>query len=341
LESFRAQNYPNLEVIVVEDGDEDGITKGVAAQYDAKYMQHMRIEKYPSFQSVSQVFNEGIKASTGDILILQAPETLHRGDVIRGMVTAIGNDSRKMAVVETALLPEHGEPTKVLGRSAGASPRALHKQTVLDIGGFEESFFGYGYEDDFFSWLLERNGVVTVRPEGVSAAHQWHPATEGAFDNFTGHANRARCWAMTLAVVWEDRPALANLGPVPPNDAPITDAEISKYVIDAYASSADPIYKQWAYNWMNGVRSDDAALDARCRAINVAPQQKTAYLATRAADAAWAIIWAKRCAAEYARVKKTDPVWADRVKICWDCHESLAAISVRVIKRILNGEALR
>jgi glycosyltransferase involved in cell wall biosynthesis len=340
LGSFEAQNYPNLEVVVVEDGD-DGITEAVAKGHGTKYIPFVRTESKPEFQSVSRVFNAGIAQATGTILILQAPETFHIGDVIRQMVEVVKDDPKKMALVETVILAEDGS-RRVLGTSAGASPRALHKQTVLDIGRFEESFFGYGYEDDFFSFLLERNGVTTVGLTGISAAHQWHPSTEGGYEPFTGHANRARCWGMALAINWYDRPAKANIGPVVIDD--ISPLDIDGFVQQAYDKFSDIKYRQWAWNWRTGSRDDDATLEA----LNIASatihqvQQKTpSYFATRAAEAAWASIWATRCAAEYSRVRFTDPVWAARVLICQQCHETLAQLSVLVMRRILNGEKLR
>lgn len=339
LESFQAQNYPNLEVLVVEDGD-DGATKAAAEEYGAKYISFVRTEVYPSFQSVSRVFNAGIAQSTGTILILQAPETFHEGQVIRSMVDAVKDDPKKMAVVQTNRMFEDGSQ-QALGTSAGASPRALQRQAVLDIGGFEESFFGYGYEDDFFVYLLERNGILTVQPEGCSAVHQWHPSTEGGYEPFTGHANRSRCWGMALAIRWYDRPAQANIGPILMPEATL---ELDACVRHAYNTFSDSSYKQWAWSWMTGTRDDDATLKALNVAARVSSQVQQAVpasIAWRAAEAAWASIWAGRCASEYDRVKDSDPIWAARVLKCKECHDALVRISTGIIKRVLDGEKLR
>jgi hypothetical protein len=121
----------------------------------------------------------------------------------------------------------------------------------------------------------------------------------------------------------------------------ILEPDIQQYVKQARATFSDTLYQQWTEDWLRGDRNDDVALDARVRAtrtLDLVSQRRPAYFAARVADAAWALIWARRCAEEVQRTTKSDPVWAARVKICQDCHESLAAISVRVIKRILNGE---
>src|SRR6266852_4778631 len=77
LASIRRQKYPgDLELIVVEEED-DGYTKTVAQAFGAKYIHNPRLEPYPVFQSIAELWNLGLHACTGEIAVLQTAEVLH------------------------------------------------------------------------------------------------------------------------------------------------------------------------------------------------------------------------------------------------------------------------
>lgn len=74
----------------------------------------------------------------------------------------------------------------------------LSRNRYLRAGGMDESFLGWGGEDDAFSTALRRSGstLLTVRKE--VAYHLWHPRSEAdryAHPNYTQNARRAAWWA--------------------------------------------------------------------------------------------------------------------------------------------------
>lgn len=74
----------------------------------------------------------------------------------------------------------------------------LSRNRYLKAGGMDESFQGWGGEDDAFSTALRRSGstLLTVRAE--VAYHLWHPRSEAdryAHANYTQNAQRAAWWA--------------------------------------------------------------------------------------------------------------------------------------------------
>lgn len=62
----------------------------------------------------------------------------------------------------------------------GAGPRpfffcgALRREHFLRVEGMDESFKGYGWEDDFFAFQLKRIGVEFTFRDDVVVHHQWH-----------------------------------------------------------------------------------------------------------------------------------------------------------------------
>jgi glycosyltransferase involved in cell wall biosynthesis len=335
LSSF--ENYPNLEVIVVED-DMDGKTKFLAKKYNARHIQHHRTMEYPPFQSVAKIFNLGIRAAKNDVIILQAPEVFHGTSVISQLVAPLEKNSKIRTIAKTTAL---NESRKILG-SSGARPQAILKSTLEEIGCYEEQFFGYGYEDDFLVWLLNRNGIKDVNTQ-AQTFHQWHSPTP--FDPFTGHANRAICWTLAAEMLWENRPFKANRGPLTPSDR-IAEIDIHALLPRASEMFQNASYANWAHHWQNGTRNDDdtlAARDTASAAMATHENRKGSFVATRIAEAAWALQWADKCWTEREKVlsNQGNKLWAERLFTCHNAHQSLASIAVRIARRVLNGEEPR
>jgi len=332
LESIRVQDFPDTEIVVVED-DRDDLTEKVATRFGAKYFHYERSEVFPPWQSVATVFNRGVHESTGDVLILSAPETKHGDSVIESLVSCVADDSKKLAIAKTHLLGEDGKVGAQLGFSAGASPRAIQRVTVDAVGGFENGFFGYGYEDDFFDWILQQNGVTEQRVN-ATAYHQWHSSVPGGYEPFTGHSNRALCWALVREIEWGMRPPRANFGPL--IHLGDTNLEIVKRLIPvAHKLFHHPIYDRWVTSSLMNV---DDNLDARNTAASFAKQDSTfaAQIACDIAEAFWMLQWADKCAKE---IGKTDSVsWQKRLEICHSKFMACAKSAIWEAKKLLNGE---
>jgi GT2 family glycosyltransferase len=76
------------------------------------------------------------------------------------------------------------------GEIASASPRyfwslsfAVRAQTWLRIGGFSESYLGYGGEDTDFALVAQRAGVDLRWVGGAEAFHQYHPTSDPPIDH--------------------------------------------------------------------------------------------------------------------------------------------------------------
>ena len=321
LASIRQQEYPSLEIIVVEDGD-DGITEAVTKRYDAQYFRYQRTEEFPPFQSLATVRNIGLKAATGDILITQDAETFHETAVIFDLVETLGNNPKTLAASKTKILDASGSTVSWLSGFVGACPSAVDRLTALEIGGHEEQFFGYGCEDDWYIQLLLWSGIKTQRTESI-AAHQWHSSP--SFEPFTGQANRALAWALTTEVLWGNRPLRANIGPITRQHI-VTESVLNDLLAKVYPE-------------LIGQTDPDAIFDVRNAASAAQnenpPSNLPAYAAQKAAEVAWGLRWAAKC---HEEAQHAAAPWATRLARCQEHHFTLADSAYRAAQRVLNGE---
>lgn len=182
LESIECQHYSPLEVIVVEDGYDGGYTASVARQFAARYYRKERTD-LPKFQNPSRVHNIGIRQAKNDVVILQGGEVRYETrDGIQNMVWPIEERPNLSTFAMVKSLDENGNflewyshPTE--GPRAGWKInfcQAARRDLLLKIGGFDETFQGYGGEDTDFERRLELAGARLVYADTL-CAHQWHP----------------------------------------------------------------------------------------------------------------------------------------------------------------------
>lgn len=78
LDTIFRQEYPGLEVILVDDGSTDE-TEELKERYPIRYI---RLER-AGWTNMARTFNVGIRAATHDILIMQSGETRHLTQISR------------------------------------------------------------------------------------------------------------------------------------------------------------------------------------------------------------------------------------------------------------------
>jgi glycosyltransferase involved in cell wall biosynthesis/GT2 family glycosyltransferase len=206
IDSIRQQDYPRIEVILVDDGSDDA----TAVQYvnsieDDFRARRWRILRQPN-RYLGAARNAAIAAATGDYLLFMDDDNLAMPHEVRtfvGAAQASGADIltcflhvfQSTTPVPTAA-PLHiwpflgGALAPGLLRNAFGDANAFFKREVFTrIGGFTEDF-GVGCEDwELFARAVLRGLRLEVLPEPLVAYRQ-SPA--GMLHSTAAHANRMR-----------------------------------------------------------------------------------------------------------------------------------------------------
>lgn len=185
LQSIREQGYSPLQLIVVEDGYDGGGTSAVATRFEAEYYCRRNRPDGPGFQNPARIHNIGIRKAKNDIVILQGGEVRWtQKDGIRQLIQPI--EERCGHTVSTFPLCRSLDPQGHFlewymhpreGERSGWQInfcQAASRKALLNIGGFDEDFTGYGHEDDDFEFRLRRSGVEFQWAPNVTVEHQWH-----------------------------------------------------------------------------------------------------------------------------------------------------------------------
>lgn len=215
---YRQKNLPEkLQVIVVEDRPPNNTGRNLCVSRGVEY--YCRRRSGNEYSNVGPVYNCGIKHATGDILIMQSAEVKYETSTgIADLVAAVQDDELTSAVPIVRSLEEDGAFIEwYCHPREGARPgwtgffvHAVHRSQILKIGGYDEIFKGYGFDDDLLLFRMKKNGIRTQFVESVLASHQWHFRHEGITQET--EANRQIFVAKRDAVDSGREPNIANLG---------------------------------------------------------------------------------------------------------------------------------
>jgi GT2 family glycosyltransferase len=189
LESLRTLNYPDYEVIVVNDGSTDAtlaITKRHKAVYDAAPDGPRLVVITQENMGLSIARNVGAEAATGEIVAYTDSDCVPDPDwlaflvykFVRNGFVAVGGPNfppPEPALVPAAVAVSPGGPTHVLLNDEVAEHvpgcnMAFTKKALQEINGFEPIFAAAGDDVDL-CWRLQNRGYAV----GFSpAATVWH-----------------------------------------------------------------------------------------------------------------------------------------------------------------------
>ena len=195
LQSIQEQQVPELEVIVVDDGDDLGTIHVCKYEHHLKPLRYIRTNRPHdmAYLNSGPVANTGLRAARGEWIILQNSECKHIGPVIQGLLDrAMPHGLGQKAVfARVVALDEQGRET--IEYCGPSNPRPyffcglMARAHFLDLGGFDEDFTRYGYEDDDFADRLRRIGV-TFEFTDLLVHHQWHPSAGSGGEDMSAMA---------------------------------------------------------------------------------------------------------------------------------------------------------
>jgi glycosyltransferase involved in cell wall biosynthesis len=180
LQSLERLNYPEYEVILVDDGSTDA-TESIAALFPS-----VRYFRHAQNQGLSSARNTGITAATGEIVAFtdsdcRADEDwLHYliGDLLSSRFTGIGGHNflpPDDSVVAAAVMVSPGGPAHVMlnDRLAEHIPgcnMAFYRWALVEIGGFDPLYRKAGDDVDICWRLQQRSYLLGFSPAGFV----WH-----------------------------------------------------------------------------------------------------------------------------------------------------------------------
>jgi GT2 family glycosyltransferase len=199
LESIKMQTRQPDQIVVVEDGNDEGKTFGVCRQ---AVLSGMPVEYYSrknrpnlEYSNASIPKNIGIRKATGDILIIQCAEVKYTNpNDIANMVRPVEECGGVSTFAYCQALDDLGGfqewyagPERCAGWFLDFC-QCVRRDRVDAIRGFDEGYMGYGFEDDDFAFRLQQSGVQYRWAPEVVVQHQWHQI----FNKNVGLSERGR-----------------------------------------------------------------------------------------------------------------------------------------------------
>ncbi|MEY2599984.1 MAG: hypothetical protein RLZZ142_2243 [Verrucomicrobiota bacterium] len=194
LESLDQVNYPDFEIILVDDGSKDN-TQDLVKAYEAARKERAAKtgERLPDFVNVVQVNmglsyarNVGARTATGEIFAytdsdcMADPDWLYYlvGTLLSGDYVGVGGpnisppavDWIQAAVAAAPGGPSHVLLTDVVAEHIPGCNMAFHRAAFESVGGFDVEYRKAGDDVDF-CWRLQTNGgVIAFSPSAIV----WH-----------------------------------------------------------------------------------------------------------------------------------------------------------------------
>lgn len=191
LASLAAQNHADWEAIVVVDGDIDG-SAAVVARYA-----HLPVRAivFPENRGRVAALNAGFEAATGEVLIRADDDfELSPGHVAAHVapheVGTVGVIGLPLNVAPpNAYMRVYGAWADELGRRAARGTAPDHRwrlwggnvsctrETFDRVGGYDQRYRGYGWEDLDFGYRLSKLGIPIELAEGADVRHHMASVT--------------------------------------------------------------------------------------------------------------------------------------------------------------------
>lgn len=214
LESILSQLVLPDEIVVVDDGSTDGTKELITSHFMNRepLIKYVYLD-HPEHRISSIPRNVGIKQSTGDLVIFTEPECLHVGDTVAQLIRKFTEDpehshlaSQVWTIQEkiyqkltqdnfdrpaTILNHQYAQLTDNSNMSNTKAPDSdwaitgqlncaagcffgVMREWLEDVGGFDESFEGHGWDDFDLFTRLAVYGKGLMKHDDIIVIHQWH-----------------------------------------------------------------------------------------------------------------------------------------------------------------------
>jgi glycosyltransferase involved in cell wall biosynthesis len=173
MRSILAQNYPNLEIVLVDDGSTDGLAE--CAQARPPYLRYIRQDN----RGPSAARNAGIAASTGELVAFLDMDDVWDPNHLNRMAASLA-DARHARIAQGLIRNFcHGEDGRAYYCSRAYRfinlGSAVFRRAVFDYCGVLEEKMRFGEDFDFFIRCWEQ-GMVKQNVDELSLYYHRHNA---------------------------------------------------------------------------------------------------------------------------------------------------------------------
>lgn len=167
---------PVYETIIVDDGSlmEHQIWD-VIYRFPHLHINIIRLERAEGWRGPCIAYNTGFRAVTGDVILINSSECIHKGDII-GYIEHNFQNNSYMAFATWADDPSgdwwmsHSTNYTLIPYCA-----AISKDNMDLLGGYDERFAkGIGFDDYEFVDRVRNLGLNTELIDDPYVTHQWH-----------------------------------------------------------------------------------------------------------------------------------------------------------------------
>lgn len=181
LESFISQTFKSFEINICETGNLQS-TLEIAKQYSKLfkinyYCLHLKIVDR------TKILNFLAKKSNGDVICICDADVIKNTDYLQEISSKLTRNTFLVQFVKYLTLRQRNiefdnifenECHKNIELNTGAKSQiAIYKETFLELGGYDENFFGWGYEDSDLYDRLERYGIK-AHAQNSFGIHLYH-----------------------------------------------------------------------------------------------------------------------------------------------------------------------
>ena len=186
LTSISRQNYPDAEILVLNDGTGDmDETLDICNDFGAKHIPtHMSKDSELHWRVPGFALNIGARLSSGEVLILTCAEMWHVNNCIEILASVVDSDHFKMAIpmgrddregkylvnLDSEEVWDEVNPLK----TTLPFLMAVWRDHYFAIGGYDEDFIGQSFDDDDFVDRMQQLGC-TFQQTDARCVHLFHP----------------------------------------------------------------------------------------------------------------------------------------------------------------------
>jgi glycosyltransferase involved in cell wall biosynthesis len=212
--SLAQQDFNDFELILVEDGDSGGYVEraGRSAFPSLRYL-HRKNRPHLPMSNPAVPINIGLKHAMGSTVVLLSGDCKFPEPTGLGRLLDLqGGDPLLIACASIRAISQGGS-SHVWFSHPEENPRrhfaatAFARELAMSVGGFDEDFEGYGFDDDDFEFRLQCSGAKFILTD-VVVDHQWHVSHR----DFLLENNQKRYEEKKAAILRGERPAVANIG---------------------------------------------------------------------------------------------------------------------------------